>query len=1058
LSKLSRIMKTISTLKEICASCTLRTPEISRFGILILALIVVTFASPAQDFRGILVGSVEDSTGARITGAKIVVHALGSSIERQATSGADGEFRIDNLDPGTYRVIVNAQGLAEARADVDVVVSTTREIKVTMRPASLQQSVSVQGTASSITTQSLDTTSAVHGGAVTAQDLQKIPLANRSFANIAYLIPGTEPVEPSDPTKARITAVSTGGSSGLNNVLSVDGGDDSDDFIGGFLQNFSPDTIQEFVVRTAGEDADTGRTTAASVVITTKRGSDNWHGDGAFYERAADLNARYPIENPAPNPKQPFLKQNYIGTIGGPVLPGKLWFFTSLEYVHENASIAYSPASTDQFQALASLAQQGLIPGVSSIDVPNSTPIPFRDYLATTRLDWAQSIRSQWFLRAAVDNYTTQNALVQQATLPSTGATWRSNYMNLVIGQEFTFSPTWQGSFTSEASGLHLTEKRNSDLGFALAFPFSSTSQTISGFETFGDQQFVTAITAFPIVRNQEKYQFRYDVSHTMGKHAPRFGIDFIHEPVLSGALPGTAESLFTFPNDPTFYLNDTADFAAITGCNPAAPENLPPNPGCPNGTFTPAGNGSFGQNVQRLGMYAEDTWRIAPRLVVNYGLRYDTTFGLFTASGQAQTDNATFLTLQALQIPLLSGAPHDYRHAFGPRLGVVYSPGQSSNTVFRAGFGFYFNDLAQNGWVSALQAVNAPPLPCVITPGSSSSGSLLNESAGCLPGGAPGAEIAPNYKTPYALHATAGIEHSFNKDWMISADYTHEQGNHGFARYQYTGGFTLFTPLFATSDFADQSAVVPSVAVFRSDNRSSYNALMIHLQGNVTHRFNLIANYTLSRASTWGCVLGELFDYVDGVCNPLNPFGPGDYGPSGEDVTHRFVIAGIFHVPGGVELSLLGQAESGRPITLTTPVDVNGLGDPADDRAVVNGFQTTLDQLRGTPYIQFDLRITRPIKFGERWELSPFVEFFNIFNRNNPGANYVTDISALPTPVNNLYNATAFCLNAGCSQLQPITSLNQLRVPSGALGDFFGPGTTVGIPFAAQLGIRLTF
>jgi hypothetical protein len=76
----------------------------------------------------------------------------------------------------------------------------------------------------------------------------------------------------------------------------------------------------------------------------------------------------------------------------------------------------------------------------------------------------------------------------------------------------------------------------------------------------------------------------------------------------------------------------------------------------------------------------------------------------------------------------------------------------------------------------------------------------------------------------------------------------------------------------------------------------------------------------------------------------------------------------------------------------------------------------------------------------------------------NNPGANYVTNPAALPVPVNNLYNATAFCLNAACTSTQAITSLNQLRVPAGALGDFFGPGTTVGLPFAAQLGIRLSF
>jgi hypothetical protein len=128
------------------------------------------------------------------------------------------------------------------------------------------------------------------------------------------------------------------------------------------------------------------------------------------------------------------------------------------------------------------------------------------------------------------------------------------------------------------------------------------------------------------------------------------------------------------------------------------------------------------------------------------------------------------------------------------------------------------------------------------------------------------------------------------------------------------------------------------------------------------------------------------------------------------------------------------------------------------DDRAVVNGVQTTLDEFRGTPYIQTDMRISRPFSFGERTKLTAFIEFFNLFNRNNPGANYVTNAAAFPLPVNNLSNITAFCLNAACTQTAPITSLNQLRVPAGGLGDFFGPGTTVGIPFAAQLGARFTF
>jgi hypothetical protein len=1037
----------------------------------------------AQNFRGGLVGTVEDTTGARVPGASVRVQEVGSpTIQRETTSDTAGQFRVEDLLPGAYHLSVKAEGFADADSDVTVVVSTVKEVTVTLHPAAMSQTVNVQGQASSIATQPIETTSAVHQTAITTQDLETIPLAARSFANIAYLAPGTEPVEPSDPTKARITAVSTGGSSGLNNELSVDGGDNSDDYIGGFLQNFSPDVVQEFAVRTAGEDADTGRTTATSIVITTKRGTNDWHGEGAFYDRQAALNARFPIENPAPNPKQPFSRQNYLGTVGGPIVRDKIWFFSSLEYVHENASIAYSPTSQTQFNALAALAQMGLVDVngtvVSSIPTPNIVPVPFRDYLATTRFDWAQSARSQWFLRAAIDNYLTHNALVAQAALPSTGVEQHNNYMNLVISNQFTFSPTWLGSFVFDASGLHLTAARNSDLGFALAFPFTATSATISGFETFGDNQFVTPITAFPVLRNQEKYQLRYDMTHTTGAHSIRFGVNFIHEPVLSGALPGNQETLAAFGEDPTDYLADPAQFTAdLSLCTPTPSPNANPASSC---GITPAGNGSFGQNIQRLGLYAEDSWRVTQRLTVNYGFRYDRSFGLFTASGQSQLDNPAYLTLKALQIPLLDndtngGAPHDFNGAVGPRLGIVYGLGESENTVIRAGIGIYSNDLAQNGWVPALQAVNTPPGVCVnpgdpgCLPPASSTGPI-----GTVAGS--GAIIAPGYKTPYAMHVTGGAQHAFNfpraqsatRNWLISADYTYEKGNHGFARYQYQAGFTLFSPLFspgngcpALEDAIDcQRDNVPNVTVFKSDNRSAYNALMIHLRGNVSRRFSLVANYTLSRADTWGCILGELFDYVDGVCNPLKPFGPGDYGPSGEDVTSRFVLAGTFHVPGGVELTTLIQAESARPITLTTSTPVTGLGDSVDDRAVVDGVQTTLDELRGTPYIQADLRVTRPFRIGERWTVAPFVEFFNLFNRNNPGANYVTDVGAMPVPAAEVAagNITDICTNAACTTTTPITSVKQLRFPGGALGDFFGPGTTVGIPFAAQIGARVTF
>ena len=999
----------------------------------------------AQNATGSLLGEVQDASGARIKSASIAVTDNGSGVARQATTSSRGEFRFPDLMPGNYHVVVNATGFAEASSDVTVQVSNVRDVLVTLRPAPIQQTVNVKAEPSSITTQELDTTDAVNGGVVTGKDLQDIPLAARSFANIAYMVPGTEPVEPSDPTKARITAVSTGGSSGLEQ--SAHGRWHGQ--LGRLHRRLPAELFSRCDSRVCGADLAVRMLTSAAplpaaVIISTKSGTNDWHGDFAVFERAAALNARFPIDNPPPEPKQPFSRQNYVGTIGGPIVKDKVWVFTGFEMVNEHASINYSPDSLTQFNALNQLAQEGLIPNTTSIGVPPYVRVPFQSYLGMMRFDWAQSQRSQWFVRYALDNYTTNNALVQQGTLPSTGATTHSNYQNGVISNTFTFSPSWVGNFTLGTSYLHGTADRNGYLGFALAFPFSSTSKTISGFETYGDNQFVTPITAFPVIRNQEKYQVRYDVSGSIGRHAPKFGVDFIHEPVLSGAFPGQAETPTSLRRTRPIYLTNPAQFTAELNC-------LPPFDGanCQT-TSTPAGNGSFSQNVQRLGLYAMDTWRVTPELTINYGLRWDTTFGLFQASGVSQLYNPGVQTIQGLQLPLPTGVPHDYRKAFAPRLGIAYNPDQIEDLVIRAGIGLYYNDLAQNGWATAFQAVNTPSAfqPCN-QPG----------DPGCLPGaanGGSGAVIDPNYHTPYALHVSGGVQYQWHKQLDHERRLRPRAGRARLPALRLHRRLYLVLAVVRLRTWPPSRPTFPNISVFKSDNRSSYNAMMLHLQGNVTHRFNLTANYVLSSAKTWGCVLGELFDYVNGVCNPLNPFAPGDYGPSGENVTSRFTLAGIVYIPGGFQVTTLIQAESARPITLTTPVDVNGLGDPTNDRAVINGVQTTLDQFRGTPYIQVDLRVTRPFKVGERWQIMPFVEFFNLFNRNNPGANYVTNIAALPTPVNNLYNATAFCPTPACNV--PITNPNQLLVPAGALGDFFGPGTTVGIPFAAQLGVRVTF
>ena len=170
----------------------------------LFAIVCLTIQMHAQNSLGSVRGTVEDATGARVPSAKIVVQSVGSSVRREAVAEDRGEFRLDDLLPGRYRITVSAAGFAPAQAEVAVAVSIVRDVVVTLKPARTSETVNVESQSSSITTETIDTSSAVHGGVVGSQDLESLPLPARSFANIAYLVPGTEPVEtlPTLPRRA----------------------------------------------------------------------------------------------------------------------------------------------------------------------------------------------------------------------------------------------------------------------------------------------------------------------------------------------------------------------------------------------------------------------------------------------------------------------------------------------------------------------------------------------------------------------------------------------------------------------------------------------------------------------------------------------------------------------------------------------------------------------------------------------------------------------------------------------------------------------------------------
>src|SRR6266851_156894 len=191
---------------------------------LTIAFALWGFSARAQSPSGALTGTVLDPGGAVIAGASVTLEHPDSGLKRTAITDDRGEFHFGPLPPGEYRLRVNATGFAERTVLVTVSVSSRPSASIVMRLKSVQETVVVDA-APSVTSQPVEINSSVEKTIIGDRDIEDIPLAHRSFANIAYLAPMTAPVEPSDPTKARITAVSFAGSSGLNVDLSVVAGD-----------------------------------------------------------------------------------------------------------------------------------------------------------------------------------------------------------------------------------------------------------------------------------------------------------------------------------------------------------------------------------------------------------------------------------------------------------------------------------------------------------------------------------------------------------------------------------------------------------------------------------------------------------------------------------------------------------------------------------------------------------------------------------------------------------------------------------------------------------------
>lgn len=492
-----------------------------RFSAPLLILAVTATLSVAQTATGDIVGVVTDSQGAVIVEASVTAEAKATRYSRATMTNGSGIFSFTLLPPSQYRITASVPKMNSGTAEMELLVGDHLEVNFILRSASISTDVQVAAQPMAI-----DTTSSEIKYNIDPQQIASLPQYGRTFSSLAILAPGVRPAFATDGP------VSIDGSNGRNFNLTVDGGENKDNTLSTFLQNYTTEGIQEFAVKTYNFGADTGKSDGAVIEIVTKGGTNNLHGGIFFVARnrnleTTDFFTARPTETAAcdrvpsacytgpSNPKPGFDRQNYGRTLGGPILHNRWFFYGAIEHVHENAPLPQNGQTIDTIKAFRTLQSQGAIadPGLAAATLDPSPSIakPFRDTQWQVRSDVSVTPRHQLFLRYAEQDNRLSHDLLDGFEDPAGGAETTNRLKSFLVNHSFAVSPRTFNQFVfqfSDSLNRSLPEAEGAGI------PNVSFANGVS----IGQNLFA------PDSSFQRKFQFKDDFTWQKGKHLVRFG------------------------------------------------------------------------------------------------------------------------------------------------------------------------------------------------------------------------------------------------------------------------------------------------------------------------------------------------------------------------------------------------------------------------------------------------------------------------------------------------------------------------------------------------------
>src|SRR3989454_11625540 len=373
-----------------------------------------------------LEGTILDKTQAAVVGATVTLKNKETGATRTTSSNDIGSYRFDLLPGGIYQLKVNMRGFSVASAEnVQALVGQTTTLNFTLSLGSITETVTVTSEPPIVDVEKTNV-----GLAITPNDIESMPLNGRDFANLAYMAPGARPVDSYDPTKNRIAIFGINGSSGRNVNVTVNGIDNKDNTVGGPVMQFPLGAIEEFYISTQRFSAANGKSEGGAVNVVTKSGSNLWHGYLYLFDSETALNANDFLSKKNGQPTPEFSRQQFGGSVGGPIRKNSDFFFFAIERQRESTAI---PAASD------ALTELNLVKSLGAQPSP-TLPTPYFDWRYNGRYDHRfSSSHSLMFAYSAQTNEGLNDQSIERNDLTAGNFTTNSLILsNLTLNSVFT--------------------------------------------------------------------------------------------------------------------------------------------------------------------------------------------------------------------------------------------------------------------------------------------------------------------------------------------------------------------------------------------------------------------------------------------------------------------------------------------------------------------------------------------------------------------------------------------------------------------------------------------